>query len=154
MSTFGELLRQYRMATQEPTRGRPLSQARLATLLAQEPGGHGYTAMTISNWEKNKHLIRQDERDLLLSLIFVLHTYGGIKSLDEANALLQNGNYRALDPVEIGRTSPVWLTTPRHPAVSPSSALSPFVIPPLPPQSVLGRDGDLQWIVEMLALDD
>ena len=72
---------------------RPLSIERLAEMVHVTKG-------TVSNWETDKRRIRVEDRRLLLLLISVLYTHGGIKSLDEANALLQAGGYRALDDDE------------------------------------------------------
>ena len=109
MSTFGNLLRQYRKQCTDPPHGRPLTQSRLAELLEQEPSTGSYTGAAISHWEKGKYRIDHDDRGVLVGLIRVFCKRGGIKTLGEAEALLKAGNYRDLDESEIRHISPAWM---------------------------------------------
>jgi hypothetical protein len=70
MSHFGELLRLYReQCSDRELEKKNLTQARLAELLSRDLGldrDHGYTAQTISNWERGRYRIPVDERPVLL----------------------------------------------------------------------------------------
>lgn len=98
-TTFGELLRNYRTHTANPRTQRPLSQENMAELLNVAPA-------TVSYWEQNQRQIRADDRRLLLLLIQILAEHGGIRTMAEANALLNAGQYRALSAEE----SAEWLS--------------------------------------------
>ncbi len=100
MSKFGDLLRIHRQQCRDPLRGGVLSQDRLGELLGLELGDRGYSGAAVSYWEGNKSKISEDDRLVLVSLIAVLHKNGGLHSLEEANNLLNAGNYRDLDPGE------------------------------------------------------
>ncbi len=93
MENFGKALRYYRNQSTDPERGGKLTQERLAELL--EKKGLFYTGAAISDWERGKTRISIDDRLVLLALIQVFNTCGGIRP-DEANDLLETGNYRAL----------------------------------------------------------
>ncbi|MBN1146214.1 MAG: helix-turn-helix transcriptional regulator [Anaerolineales bacterium] len=98
---FGELLRLYRRQSKDPLRGGSLTQERLGELLGQALGiPTGYSGAAISDWERGKSRIHQDDRRLLVSLVKVLYATGGLGSLAEADSLLWVGNYRALNPDE------------------------------------------------------
>ncbi len=110
LNTFGGLLRHYRHRCIDWERNsRLLSQERLGELIGQKLGISGYSGAAISDWERNKSHINKDERRVLLSLIEVMHTGGGIKSLDEANQLLLAGNYRDLNQAELQLIDKEWL---------------------------------------------
>jgi hypothetical protein len=101
MSTFGELLHDHRMACRDPLNRKQLSQVRLGELLGHELGLKvGYSGAAVSDWENDKSQIHKDDRHVLISLLKVLHKNGGLKDLSEAKALLEAGNYRALDEDE------------------------------------------------------
>src|SRR5690349_3412555 len=100
MASFGELLREYRQ------RGK-LSQAKLGELIGSQLGMlGGYSAAAVSDWERGKSKIDEDERLVLTSLIQVLYGHGGLKDSGDANLLLEAGNYRALDVQEKQRIFP------------------------------------------------
>ena len=91
--TFGALLRRYRKQTLDPHTQGPLSQIRLAEKVHQ-------STATISYWENDQRTIDAQDRTTLLLLLTTLSEHNGIHSLAEANALLEAGNYRALDQEE------------------------------------------------------
>lgn len=72
-------------------------------------GYQGYSGAAISEWELGKSQPRQDERPVLVALLKVLHDCGGLPSLEEANSLLEAGDYRALNAEEINKISAGWL---------------------------------------------
>lgn len=105
---------------------------------------------------------------------------GGIVNGDEAAALLQTGGYSELNDQEIGRINSDWLvdkeelndlgqrvqihgrsrtltqipvTIPQR-QVIPTSLVTPFMVPSLPPQGVFGRDDLLSQIIDLLHLED
>jgi hypothetical protein len=100
MDRFGELLRFYRLQSVDMELGKKLTQERLGQLLGDELGDAGYSGAAISDWERNKSQIHKDHRAVLLSLIKVLFGCGGLKTRQEANAMLLAGNYRPLDEKE------------------------------------------------------
>lgn len=131
---------------------------------------------------KKGRVIPHKERGLLLGLVQVLHQCGGITSKKEANNLLQAGGYSDLDPGEAASVNRSWLTETiaqergpidanRQHTLSPaaviaaatpvgvpqrrsSDLLAPFMVPPLPPQGVFGREDLLSKIVDLLYLDE
>lgn len=101
---FGETLRAYRQACNDPDRlNRRLTQERLGELIGHELGGGGFTGAAVSDWERGESQINAADRIVLLALIKVLHTCSGLKTLAEANQLLELGNYRILDDGEARR---------------------------------------------------
>lgn len=102
MASFGQLLRYHRRQSRDPQRGGPLTQERLGELLGHTLGDAGYTGAAVSEWERDKSKIDEDNRPVLVGLIETLHRHDGLASLAEANALLHAGNYRALDAAEAG----------------------------------------------------
>lgn len=101
--SFGQLLRFYRRQGRDPRRGGLLTQERLGELLGNELGHAGYSGAAVSDWERDKSKIDEEEWPVLLALVAVLHRSGGLTSTAEANDLLRAGNYRDLSPEE--RTS-------------------------------------------------
>jgi hypothetical protein len=71
-----------------------------------ELGDRGFSGAAVSDWERGVSKIHEDNRIVLVSLIKILRLHGGIKSLTEANELLEAGNYRALDAHEQGLVFP------------------------------------------------
>jgi hypothetical protein len=100
LNRFGELLRKYRKQCIDVENSRPLTQERLGELLGKKLGTAGYTGSAISDWERGKSQINKDHRIVLMGLIKVLLVYGGIRSKEEANALLEAGNFRSFDEKE------------------------------------------------------
>lgn len=114
---FGNFLHKYRRQSTDPKRGGMLTQERLAELLESLAGMPGYGGVRISNWERGQEIISHDKREVLVGLIFVLHTCGGISTLEQANEFLFAGNYRHLDTDEIRQIDATWLTAiPVQPA--------------------------------------
>ena len=183
-SAFGKLLQEYRLRSRDPVDNGRLTQERLGELLGEVAGLPAYTYVDVSRWEKGGkkgRVIPHEDRLLLLGLIQVLHQCGGIRSKEEANDLLKAGGYSDLDGSEIDSVNSSWLVeaiTQLSPiydsgqlASSQTSAIeaatvpdtsrrrlpdlpAPFMVPPLPPQGVLGREGLLSKIVELLYLAD
>lgn len=100
MSRFGTLLRVHRRQCQDPLRGGMLTQERLGELLGEVLGHAGYSGAAISDWERNRSKIDEDDRAVLIALLSVLVACHGLRTAQEANALLRAGNYRGLDPTE------------------------------------------------------
>ena len=101
MSEFGDMLRAARQKCEYPKDTKSvLSQGRLGELLGMELGTRGFSGAAVSDWERGVSKIHADDRRVLVSLLKVLHEQGGIKSLAEANELLETGNYRALNSAE------------------------------------------------------
>jgi len=100
MSSFGLLLRRYRLRCKHPERPeRPLSQERLGELLEEEMG-IGFSGAAVSDWERGESTIHADQRPVLIGLIAILHRLGGLPTSLDANELLYAGNYRGLNPDE------------------------------------------------------
>jgi hypothetical protein len=108
MTDFGTLLRMSRKRCFDPDiPGRSLSQERFGELVGGELGILGsFSGAAISDWERGKSRIRADDRLVLVSVLIVLYRHGGIRSISEANELLEAGNYRALNPTEIEKIFP------------------------------------------------
>jgi hypothetical protein len=88
----------FREMTRDPDRyKRPLSQARLGELMGHLMEAGGFSGAAVSNWERGTNKISADDRKVLVTLIRVLHQYGGLKTPEDANQLLEAGNYRALN---------------------------------------------------------
>jgi hypothetical protein len=73
----------------------------LGDLIGHEMGDYGYSGAAISDWERGESKINAEDRKVLIALIKVLHTCGGLKTLDEASQFLEAGNYRTLNPNEL-----------------------------------------------------
>ncbi|MBK9925476.1 MAG: helix-turn-helix domain-containing protein [Anaerolineales bacterium] len=102
MTTFGDTLRSFRQTSNDPDRlNRRLTQERLGELIGHEMGDLGFSGAAISDWERGESAINAQDRKVLLALIQVLHTCGGIQTLDQADQLLKAGNYHALHSEEI-----------------------------------------------------
>lgn len=101
MNTFGKTLRSFRQASNDPGRdNRRLSQSRLGELIGHEMGDRGVSGAAVSDWEHGKSKISAQDRNMLLALIKVLHQCEGISTLEDANQLLEAGDYRALNRKE------------------------------------------------------
>jgi transcriptional regulator with XRE-family HTH domain len=106
---FGDLLRFYRGKTVDRNVGKPLSQEKLARKISEQIGLL-ITRNIVSNWENGKSdLHPQKDRTLLTSIVATLYKYRGIATLDEANHLLEVGDYRSLDEREISNIDPRWV---------------------------------------------
>jgi len=101
MNEFGTLLRDFRESYRDPLfPARKLSQVRLGELLGGKLGIQGYSGAAVCDWENGKNKIHADDRLVLTALIQVLIECGGLKTMENANQLLNAGNYRALDAGE------------------------------------------------------
>ncbi len=101
MIAFGQQLRTFRHqcnSHDSPHGG--LTQEKFAELVGEELG-ISYTGAAVSDWERSKSRIHADERPVLIALIKVLYKNEGVKTIEEANQLLNAGNYRDLDTTEI-----------------------------------------------------
>jgi hypothetical protein len=102
MTRFGEVLRSFREMTHDPERHmRPLSQARLGVLMGHMMEDKGFSGAAVSLWERGESKISAEDRKVLVTVVNVLYQYGGIKTPEEANQLLEAGNYRALNQKEV-----------------------------------------------------
>jgi len=101
VTKFGEALRAFRQASNDPDRlNRRLSQERLGELIGHEMGDRGFSGAAISDWERGESRISAYDRNVLIALILILHRCGGLQDLAEANQFLEAGNYRAFDTDE------------------------------------------------------
>lgn len=97
MTKFGEELRRLRQLSTDPSDPiKQLTQQRLGELIQIELGV-GFSGAAISDWERSVSKIHADQRWVLVSLIKIFHQQGGVKTLAEANHLLELGNYRTLN---------------------------------------------------------
>lgn len=102
MSSFGKTLRAFREMTRNPDRyNRSLSQARVGEQMGHIMEGGGFSGAAVSNWERGINKISAEDRKVLITLIKVLYKYEGVKTRDDANQLLESGDYRALNGREI-----------------------------------------------------
>jgi len=99
VTDFGKLLRTFREQCHNPGKGGKLSQQWLGRLLGEEMG-ISFSGATVSYWESGESKIHADDRFLLISLLKVLYKNEGLKTLSDAETLLEAGNYRALNPDE------------------------------------------------------
>ena len=100
MNKFGEALRAFRQASNDPDRlNRRLSQERLGEFIGHEMGDLGFSGAAVSDWERGESRINAQDRNVLIALIKILHKCGGLKTLSEAQ-FLELGNYRILSPDE------------------------------------------------------
>ncbi|MBN1449501.1 MAG: hypothetical protein JW963_00650 [Anaerolineales bacterium] len=108
MTDFGTQLRIIRKRCIDPDiPGRSLSQERFGELVGKELGVQGsFSGAAVSDWERGKSRIRADDRLVLISLLIVLQRQRGIRTVPEANELLEAGNYRALNLAEIEKVFP------------------------------------------------
>lgn len=98
MTTFGETLRSYRQASNDPDRlNRRLSQERLGELIGDVMDDAGVSGAAVSYWESGESKINAEDRQVLIALIKILYRCGGLRTLMEANHFLELGNYRALN---------------------------------------------------------
>ena len=110
MDSFGQTLRRLRRQSRDPLRGGLLTQERLGELLGDVMGDAGYSGAAVSDWERDKSKINEDDRLVLLALITVLRDCGAIQQAKQANQLLLAGNYRRLDAREQTRLFPAEIT--------------------------------------------
>jgi hypothetical protein len=116
MAHFGKLLRGLREECRDPNNPkRKLSQIRLGQLIEIELGTKSYSGVMVSYWESGKSTINGNDRLLLVSLLAILHKHGGLNTSQQANELLEAGNYRALDTKEVQRIFPKELIKARVP---------------------------------------
>jgi len=108
MTDFGTQLRIIRKRCIDPDiPGRSLTQEQFGELVGKELGIQGsFSGAAVSDWERGKSRIRADDRLVLISLLIVLRRQRGIRTISEANELLEVGNYRALNPAEIEKIFP------------------------------------------------
>ena len=107
MNRFGEALRRFRNASNDPERqNKRLSQERLGELIGDELGDLGVSGAAISEWELGKSQPSAADRRLLIALVRVLHKCDGLKTPAEADQFLKWGNYRAFDQEETRRIFP------------------------------------------------
>ncbi len=146
MNNFGNKLRSLRQNSNDPDLdGRRLSQERYGELVGREIGTTAYSGAAVSDWETGKSKIHANDRALLVSLIKILVRCGGCKVVEEANELLNAGNYRDLDAGEASTvfgntTSPAGRAELKQPENSPFMSLWPLGIPDEPYHQLPGRE--------------
>lgn len=110
-SSFGQLLQTYRRRGQHPLTQDPLTQEQFAEMLDSVAGLPGFSHSDVSRWEKGLHgreIIGHEDRRLLVGIMRVLYECGGLATAEEANDLLQQGGYRALDEDEMAQIDATW----------------------------------------------
>lgn len=184
-SEFGKTLREFRLRSRDPDDNGRLTQERLAELLGEIAALPYYSHVDVSRWERggiHGRVIDHKDRGVLVGLIQVLHHCGGIVSIEDANTLLQAGDYRHLNEEEITRIDIKWplliqkagdINSTGHqirihgrrrsfiqiPAILPprqvrqENLAAPFMVPALPPQGIFGRDNLLTRLLDMLQLE-
>lgn len=100
MSDFGILLGQYRRKCRIGETGRLLTQEILAENLS-------VSVALVGHWETSKR--EPKDRLLLVNMVTVLHRFGGITNLGEANKLLHLGGFAHLDQNEIAQINSSWM---------------------------------------------
>jgi hypothetical protein len=136
---FGKQLRAFRQQSRDPRNGKILSQQRLGELLGDELGA-GFSGAAVSDWERGASKIHVDDRLVLVSLLKVLHKTGGVKTLQDANNLLEAGNYRALNTSEKEQVFPK--EAPETPVQSP------VIDQKLLPEFLFKSPGDFQSLLD------
>ena len=116
MHSFGRLLQTYRKRWRKPDK---------PTLTQEEVSLHlGYSDTTYGHWERGRG--RPPDRSVVVDLIQLFYSGGGIASLAEADDLLQAGSFSNLQPDEIRRIEPAWL--PQSPPRTPPRYLPPVYL--------------------------
>lgn len=103
---FGQQLLFFRRQSIDQKTGKPLTQQEFGEQVGHELGRAAYTGAAVSDWERGKSRISAEERLLLLSLVKILKRHGGIKTPEEANLLLEAGNFRSLNQKEKAESFP------------------------------------------------
>ncbi len=101
METFGTRMVFLRKNSEDPQTQGPLTQSRLADLLNDYDHTLLFSKTQISNWEKGRRSIPLHQRSLLIGLIYVFTTCGGLSEKEAADAFLQSGGYAPLTDDEI-----------------------------------------------------
>jgi hypothetical protein len=100
MTVFGAQLREFRHRCNDPKSPHgKLTQQKFGELVGRELGIQ-YSAAAVSDWERGKSKIHADDRPVLMALVKVLQDHGGLTTVEEANQLLETGNYRSLNQEE------------------------------------------------------
>ncbi len=120
-SSYGELLRQYREKSIDRRARKHLAQSQLALKLS-EKRGLMFNRNNVSNWEADKAIISADDRETLIAIIVILSEYGGITTLEEANRLLESGNYLTLRDEEKSAIKFEWANKRETGSVSAAQA--------------------------------
>jgi DNA polymerase III delta prime subunit len=109
-----------------------LTQERLGELIGVELGHSGYRGAAVSDWERDKSKIDEDNRHVLVALVTVLHQCGGLRRSVEADKLLTTGNYRRLDGSEQKVVFPDHdqAIKPEESETSGDQTADPFLLPP------------------------
>lgn len=139
MSDFGILFRSFRESCRDPDfPARRLPQQKFGELLGRELGMfQGYSGTAVSDWERGKSKIHADDRFILVAIIKLLYQHGGIKTMKDADSLLEAGNYRALNTEEIYR---IFQETPSAEHSQTESGEKTFEV------------SSLSWLADMLSI--
>jgi hypothetical protein len=133
MSDFGKLLRSFRKRSLDPDDSEHrLTQEKLGELLGWELNNDGYSGAAISDWERGVSKIHADQWQVLFSILKIVVRWGGIKTVMEANQLLEAGNFRALNFKEAQQLFPATLkdsgSEPSIPKQKVSKSFVPFLL--------------------------
>lgn len=109
--SFSDLLRVYRERAVDRSSREHVSQDLLAIKLS-EKRGLSFNRNHIGKWESGNRIIPADERQTLIDLIAILVEYKGINTLEEANHLLEAGQYRILNDNEASEINVDWKKKP------------------------------------------
>jgi hypothetical protein len=97
MPEFGKQLRKFRQQCNDANSPHgKLTQEKFGELMGRELGIN-YSGAAVSDWERGKSRIQADDRFVLMAVVRVLQKYGGLRTIRDANQLLEAGNYRALN---------------------------------------------------------
>jgi hypothetical protein len=105
---FGQQLNIHIRNSKDPERGGRLTQERFAEYLRRHEAVV-VSRSTVNGWVHSASAkIKPEERHVLLAVISVLYECGGLETEEEANALLNIGGFKNLDPGEIQKIIPDW----------------------------------------------
>lgn len=108
--SFGDLLRFFRGQTIDRHNGKPLSQEMFGFRVSEMSGLH-ITRNTVNNWENAKsYLDAGQDRPLLIAVVTTLFKYSGIRTIADANQLLEAGGFKMLNGKEAVSINPEWVS--------------------------------------------
>lgn len=170
--SFGQLFARYRSRSFIIKKNKYLSQEEMVDEIVRW-GGIRTSRNTVSLWEKDHATINHEDRPTLTAIIATFLSYESLKTLDEANHFLSAGGYSNLNPEEISRINPAWLTlsednkeiagktksalTFEEIQTNPRSGNMSFIqsgpgsAPPMP-TLYIGRDQDMQELKKRLGI--
>jgi len=108
MPLFGDQLKAFRQQSADPQRGGDLTQSRLAELVSERLGTEDAPRFqTISNWERGvSRLDAYTDRNVLVAILQVIATCGGLPNRATADGWLESGGYALLSAQEFQQIFP------------------------------------------------